>query len=187
MLLSEQLNYYTTNEKVFQVLQYFTRAVILRCARRFCGALFKCIVAWKRGVSKRQFKEIVSSLVVFHLPYGKYKGVKMILFVPLSKSNFFTSVAVVSFVQYSCCTRVVLVSLVTHSCCSCLTRVSLVSLVSGTRVANQTRSCLLCKQFTFKTTFAAPTFTKKKYLLPIIKYCRYQNVFSKVFHNLRSK
>ena len=173
MLFSEQLNYYTTNEKVFQVLQYFTRAVIVRCARRFCGALFKCILAWKRGVSKRQFKEIVSSLVVFHLPYSKYKGVKMILFVPLSKSNFFTRIAIVSFVWYSCCTRVVLVSFVTH--------------VSGTRVANQTRSCLLCKQFTFKTTFAAPTFTKKKYLLPIIKYCRYQNVFSKVFHNLRSK
>ena len=182
MLLSEQLNYYTTNEKVFQVLQYFTRAVILRCARRFCGALFKCILAWKRGVSKRQFKEIVSSLVVFHLPYGKYKGVKMILFVPLSKSNFFTSVAVVSFVQYSCCTRVVLVSLVTHSCCSCLTRVT--RFWHSCCKLDQIVSTL---QFTFKTTFAAPTFTKKKYLLPIIKYCRYQNVFSKVFHNLRSK
>ena len=35
MLFSEQLNYYTTIEKVFQVLQYFTEAVILRRARIF--------------------------------------------------------------------------------------------------------------------------------------------------------
>ena len=53
MLFSEQLNYYTTIEKVFQVLQYFTKAVILRRARRLYGALFKRILAWKRGISKR--------------------------------------------------------------------------------------------------------------------------------------
>ena len=53
MLFSEQLNYYTTIEKVFQVLQYFTKAVILRRVRRLYGALFKRILAWKRGISKR--------------------------------------------------------------------------------------------------------------------------------------
>ena len=120
MLFSEQLNYYPTIEKVFQVLQYFTKAVILRRARSFCGALFKRIL--KRGISKRQFIEIVPLLVIFHLPYNKYKGVKMFLLVPLSKSDFFT--------------RVVRVALVSHLC----RLVSLVSLVSGTRVANQTRS-----------------------------------------------
>ena len=53
MLFSKQLNYYTTIEKVLQVLQYFAKAVILRRARSFCGALFKRIFAWKRGISKR--------------------------------------------------------------------------------------------------------------------------------------
>ena len=53
MLFSEQLNYYTTIEKVFQVLQYFTKAVILRRARIFCGALFKRFLAWKLGITKR--------------------------------------------------------------------------------------------------------------------------------------
>ena len=45
MLFSEQLKYYMTIEKVLQVLQYFTEAVILRRARRFYGALFKRILA----------------------------------------------------------------------------------------------------------------------------------------------
>ena len=53
MLFSEQLNYYPTIEKVFQVLQYFTKAVIPRRARSYCGALFKRILTWKRGISKR--------------------------------------------------------------------------------------------------------------------------------------
>ena len=53
MLFSKQLNYYTTIEKVLQVLQYFAKAVLLRRARSFCSALFKRIFAWKRGISKR--------------------------------------------------------------------------------------------------------------------------------------
>ena len=153
MLFSEQLNYYTTIEKVFQVLQYFTKAVILRRARRLYGALFKGILAWKRGISKRQFMEIVSLLVVFHLPYSKYKGVKICFYscygnqtfslVPHSCRSCSTRVALVQFLQHSCRTRVALVSLVCHSCCQYRTRVaimSLVSLVSGTLVVNQTRS-----------------------------------------------
>ena len=53
----------------------------------------------------------------------------MFLPVSLSKSKFFTCVALVSFVQHSCLTRVVhvvIVSLITHSC---LTRVTSVPLV----------------------------------------------------------
>ena len=42
--------------------------------------------------------EIVPVLVVFHLPYSKYKGVKMFLLVWLSKSKFSTRVALMSFV-----------------------------------------------------------------------------------------
>ena len=89
---------------------------------------------------------IVLLLIVFHLPHSKYKGLKMFLLVPLSKSKFFTCVTLVSFVQHSCRTRVVSVALVSHLCSSCLTRVTSVTLlllVSGTRVVNQTRSYLL--------------------------------------------
>ena len=127
MLFSEQLNYQTMIEKVFRVLQYFTKAVILRRARSFCGALFKRIL--KRGISNRQFIEIVPLLVVLHLPYSKYKGVKMFLLVQLSKSNFFTCAVRVALVSHSCCsclTRLASVALVSHSCCSCRTRVACV-------------------------------------------------------------
>ena len=70
--------------------------------------------------------EIVPVLVVFHLPYSKYKGVKMFLLVWLSKSKFSTRVALMSFVQHSCLTCVTLVSLVSHPCCTRVARVSLV-------------------------------------------------------------
>ena len=78
--------------------------------------------------------EIVPLLIVFHLPYGKYKGVEMFLLVSLSKSKFFACVALVSVVQHSCRTRVVSVSLVSHSCRYCRTRVAFVS--------HSCRSCL---------------------------------------------
>ena len=74
--------------------------------------------------------EIVPLLVIFHLPYSKYRGVKMFLFLLLSTSKFFTCVALVLFVQHSCRTRVFRVALGR-------TRVAF---VSGTRVLNQTRS-----------------------------------------------
>ena len=75
--------------------------------------------------------EIIALLVVFHLPYSKYKGhTLMFLLVSLSKSKFFTRFALVSFVQHSCrtcvalcrsyLTHIALVSLVSHSCRSCL-------------------------------------------------------------------
>ena len=143
MLFSEQLNYYTTIQKVFQVLQYFTKAVILRRARRLYDALFKRILAWKRGISKRQFIEIVSLLVVFHLPYSKYKGVKICFYSCYENQTFSLVWHSCRSFKHSCRTRVALVSLVCDSCCQCRTRVtimSLVSLVSGTLVVNQTRS-----------------------------------------------
>ena len=52
-----------------------------------------------------------------------------------------------SLVSHSCRSCSTRVSLVSHSCRQCRTRVArvaLVSLVSGTRVANQTRSNFLC-------------------------------------------
>ena len=74
----------------------------------------------------------------------------MFLPVSLSKSTFFTRVALVSFLQHSCrtrvarvalvshfcSTRVVHVSLVSHLCHQCCARVAFVSLVS--------HSCRLC-------------------------------------------
>ena len=70
--------------------------------------------------------EIAPLLIAFHLPYSKYKGVKMFLLVSLSKSKFFTRVALVSFVQHSCrqcSSHVAPVSLVSHSCCIRVARV----------------------------------------------------------------
>ena len=90
--------------------------------------------------------EIVPLLIVFHLPYSKYKGVKMFLLVSLSKSKFFTRAALVSLVQHSCYICVTLVSLVSHSCC---TRVASVTFVlhsccsCRTRAARVWRTC--CK------------------------------------------
>ena len=91
--------------------------------------------------------EIVHLLIVFHLPYSKYKAVKICFY---SCTKFFTRVAVVSFVQHSCRTcdaRFSLVSrscrtlmLASHSCCIHVACIALVSLVSGTRVVDQTRS-----------------------------------------------
>ena len=91
--------------------------------------------------------EIVPLLIVFHLPYSKYKGVKICFYscryqnqnfslVSRSCRSCSTRVALVSLVQQSCLTRVTSVALVLHSCHSCCTRV----LVSETRVVNQTRS-----------------------------------------------
>ena len=95
--------------------------------------------AFSNGSSQN---EIVPLLVVFHLPYSKYKGVKMFLHVSLSKSKFFTRVVRVALVSHLCCTHVMRVSLVLHSCRQCHTRVAFVLHVPGTRVVNQTRSSL---------------------------------------------
>ena len=113
----------------------------------FCGALFKCILAWERGISKRQ-NEIVPLLVIFHLPYSKYNGAKSTrvvreALVSHSCLSCNTRVAPVSHSCHSChscLTRVTLVSLVLHPCYICVARVTLVSLVSGTRFVNQTKS-----------------------------------------------
>ena len=118
----------------------------------FCGTLFKHILALKRDISERQFlHEIVPLLVVFHLQYSKYKGVK-ICFYPCHYQNPIfslvlhscrscsTGVLLVSHSYYSCLTRVALVSLVLHLCCIRVVRVALESLVSDTHVVNQTRS-----------------------------------------------
>ena len=132
MLFSEQLNYYTTIQKVFQVLQYFTKAVILRRDRRLYDALFKRILAWKRGISKRQFIEIVSLLVVFHLPYSKYKGVKICFYSCYENQTF-------SLVWHSCRSFSTRVVLVLHLCRLCVTPVASVALVS-----QSCRSCHSC-------------------------------------------
>ena len=81
--------------------------------------------------------EIVPLLVIFHLPYSKYSGVKMCFCLCRYQNQNF------SLVSHSCCTCITVVSLVSHSCCWCrirVARVTLVLLVSGTRVVNQTIS-----------------------------------------------
>ena len=94
---------------------------------------------------------IAPLLIIFHLPYGKYKGVKICLYscryqnqnfslVSHSRRSCSTRVALVSLVQHSCCTRVSLVLLVSHSCWIRIAPIALVSFVPGTRVVNQTKS-----------------------------------------------
>ena len=94
--------------------------------------------------------EIVPLLIVFHLPYSKYKGVKICFYSCRYKIKIFHScrtrvvrVALVSHPCRSCLTCVTLVLLVPYSCCICVVCVALVSLLSGTRVVNQTISHLL--------------------------------------------
>ena len=127
----------------------------------FCDALFERILAWECGISKGSTQnEIVPVLVIFHLPYGKQRGVKICFYwFRYQNQNCFTHVALVSLVSHQCCssstrvalvlhscraflTCVALVSLVLHSCRSRVARVALVSLLSCTRVLNQTRSIL---------------------------------------------
>ena len=104
--------------------------------------------------------EFVPVLVVFHVSYSKYKGVKICFYPCVIKIKIFHSrctrvvcVALVShscrlcltraalvFVQHLCRTRVACVSLVLHSCCIRVASVTTLSLVFGTRVVNQTRS-----------------------------------------------
>ena len=95
--------------------------------------------------------EIVPLLVIFHLPYSKYRGVKICFYscryqnqnfslVLHSRRSCSTCVTLVSFVQHSCCTCVALVLLVSHSWRNRVVSVAFVLLVSGTRVVNQTRS-----------------------------------------------
>ena len=76
--------------------------------------------------------EIVPLLVIFHLPYSKYRGVKICCYFYRQQNqnsslvsqwcrSCSTRVAFVSFVLYSCCTCVALVLLVSHTCPSCRT------------------------------------------------------------------
>ena len=75
-----------------------------------------------KGIS---WNEIVSLLVIFHLPYSKYRGVKF----------FFVPVVIKIKIFDSCHTRVVCVVLVFHSCRTGAARVTLVSLVSHSCLA----------------------------------------------------
>ena len=61
----------------------------------FLDAIWHGNEALPKGSSKN---EVARLLVIFYLPYSKYRGVKMFLLVSLSKSKFFTRVALVSFV-----------------------------------------------------------------------------------------
>ena len=102
-------------------------------------ALFKPILAWERGISKRQFlNEIVPLLVIFDVSYSKYVVIKIKTFslLPHSCRSCITRVALASFLQHSCLTCVAHVSLVSHSRPTNVTRVAFVSLVS-----HQCRSC----------------------------------------------
>ena len=89
--------------------------------------------------------EIVPLLVIFHLPYSKYKSVKICFYSCRYQNENFslvlhccrlcsTRIALVSFVQHLCRFCVALMSLVSHSCLTCVASVAFVS--------HSCRSCL---------------------------------------------
>ena len=101
----------------------------------FCGALFKGIWHGNKASPKVSSQnEIVPPLIVFHLPYSKYKGIKICFYSCRYQNQNFS---LVSFVQHSCRSCSTHVALVLHSCCQCLTRVTIVALV-----LHSCRSCL---------------------------------------------
>ena len=80
------------------------------------------------------YNEIVPLLVIFELPYSKYRDGKICFYSCRFQIKVFHScrirVAHVALVSHSCHSCSTLVSLVSHLCCSCCTRVAFVSLVS---------------------------------------------------------
>ena len=81
--------------------------------------------------------EVVPLLVAFHLPYSKYKVVK-ICFYPCRYENQFFSL-----VSYSCRSCSTHATFVPHSCCTCVARVSQRTLVASVAlVLHSCRSCL---------------------------------------------
>ena len=129
-------------------LQLFDLAFVIT-KFSFCGSLFKCILAWERGISKRQYLERNCSSpcnLSFAIQIIQWYE-KMFSLLLLSKSKFLNHVALVSscsthvaVVLHSYYTRVALVSLVLQSCHSCRTCVALVSFVSHSYC-----SCLVAK------------------------------------------
>ena len=130
----------------------------------FCGALFKRILAWKKGISKKIILRMKLFLslqfftchIVVNIRVWKYVFTRVVIKIKTFNScrTRVVRVALVSHSCRSCSTRVALVS---HSCCSyltlvarllhsCCTCVAFVSLVSGTRVVNLTRSLNIRKQ-----------------------------------------
>ena len=104
----------------------------------FSSAFWHGNEPFPKGSSQKN--EIVPFLEIFYLLLQGCEN--MFSLVLLSKSNFFTCVALMSFVQHSCRTRVVcvaLVSLVSDSCHTRVVRVALVLLVS--------HSCHKCQAF----------------------------------------
>ena len=113
--------------------------------------------ALTKGISKNEF---VPLLLIFHLQYSKYRGVKICFYLchyqnqsaPIVLHLCVVHVVLVLHSYLSCSIRI---ALVLHSCCSCLTHVVCVALVlhssctrvtRGNRVVNQTKLTFLRNQ-----------------------------------------
>ena len=84
--------------------------------------------------------EIVSLLVIFHLPYSKYRGVKKCFYSCCYQNQNFS---LVSHSCHLCSTRVTFVPLVQDLCRIRVAFIAFMSPVSGTCVVNQTRSQII--------------------------------------------
>ena len=131
-------------------VQLFDRALVIK-KFSFCAAHLNAFwhgnKTFRKGTSQH---EIVPLLVVFQLPYSKYKCVKICFYPCRYQNQKFSLVSHscrsrstrVALVTHSCRTCVTIVSLVLHSDCIHVARVAFVSLESDTRVVNQTRPVL---------------------------------------------
>ena len=119
----------------------------------FRGASFKRILAWKDAFPNRSSQnDIPPFLILIHLPYSKYKGVKIYFYLCHYQNQKFSlvcrtrivQVALLSHLRCSFSTRVTLVS---HSCYKCLTCVASVAFVLLTFVLLPSHSCHSCLAF----------------------------------------
>ena len=93
----------------------------------FCGE--RGNEAFPKGGS---WNQILPLLVIFHLPFDKYRGVKICFYSFCYQNQNFSPVlhscrlcsTRVALVLHSCLARVTLLLLVSHSCRSCRTRVA---------------------------------------------------------------
>ena len=109
--------------------------------------------ALTKGISKNEFAPL---LLIFHLQYSKYRGVKICFYLCRYQNQSAPVVlhlcVVVLHFYLSCSIRI---ALVLHSCCSCLTHVVCLALVlhsccthvtRDNRVVNQTKLTFLRNQ-----------------------------------------
>ena len=130
---------------VYNILIYLLPLGSSVFAVHFLNAFSHGNKAFSKGSS---WNEVARLLVIFHLPYSKCRGVKICFFSCHYQNQYFS---LVSHSCRSCSNHVALVPFVQDSCCLCLIRVALLLLVlhlCRIHVALVWRSCCKLDQIT---------------------------------------